>query len=111
ETITTAATSETKYVKQSGGRGQYAHVCIEIEPNEVGKGNEVISKIVGGAIPKEYINPTIKGIEEGLSSGVLAGYGLVDVKVNIVFGSYHEVDSSEMAFKICGSMALKDAAK
>jgi elongation factor G len=111
ETITTNATSETKYVKQSGGRGQYAHVCIEIEPNEVGKGNEVVSKIVGGAIPKEYINPTIKGIEEGLTTGVLAGYGLVDVKVNIVFGSYHEVDSSEMAFKICGSMALKDAAK
>jgi elongation factor G len=111
ETITIPSNSETKYVKQSGGRGQYAHVCIEIEPNEVGKGNEVISKIVGGAIPKEYINPTIKGIEEGLSTGVLAGYGLVDVKVNIVFGSYHEVDSSEMAFKICGSMALKDAAK
>lgn len=111
ETITTPSKSETKYVKQSGGRGQYAHVCLEIEPNEVGKGNEVVSKIVGGAIPKEYINPTIKGIEEGLSTGVLAGYGLVDVKVNIVFGSYHEVDSSEMAFKICGSMALKDAAK
>jgi elongation factor G len=111
ETITAPANSETKYVKQSGGRGQYAHVCLEIEPNEVGKGNEVVSKIVGGSIPKEYINPTIKGIEEGLSSGVLAGYGLVDVKVNIVFGSYHEVDSSEMAFKICGSMALKDAAK
>jgi elongation factor G len=111
ETITMPANSETKYVKQSGGRGQYAHVCLEIEPNEVGKGNEVVSKIVGGAIPKEYINPTIKGIEEGLSTGVLAGYGLVDIKVNIVFGSYHEVDSSEMAFKICGSMALKDAAK
>lgn len=111
ETITMPSTSETKYVKQSGGRGQYAHVCIEIEPNGVGKGNEIVSKIVGGAIPKEYINPTIKGIEEGLSTGVLAGYGLVDVKVNIVFGSYHEVDSSEMAFKICGSMALKDAAK
>lgn len=111
ETITMPSNSETKYVKQSGGRGQYAHVCLEIEPNEVGKGNEIVSKIVGGAIPKEYINPTIKGIEEGLSSGVLAGYGLVDVKVNIVFGSYHEVDSSEMAFKICGSMALKDAAK
>ncbi len=111
ETITAPANSETKYVKQSGGRGQYAHVCLEIEPNEVGKGNEIVSKIVGGSIPKEYINPTIKGIEEGLSSGVLAGYGLVDVKVNIVFGSYHEVDSSEMAFKICGSMALKDAAK
>lgn len=111
ETITLPANSETKYVKQSGGRGQYAHVCLEIEPNEVGKGNEIVSKIVGGSIPKEYINPTIKGIEEGLSTGVLAGYGLVDVKVNIVFGSYHEVDSSEMAFKICGSMALKEAAR
>jgi elongation factor G len=111
ETITVPGTTETKYVKQSGGRGQYAHVCLEIEPNEVGKGNEIVSKIVGGSIPKEYINPTIKGIEEGLTTGVLAGYPLVDVKVAIVFGSYHEVDSSEMAFKICGSMAMKDAAK
>jgi elongation factor G len=111
ETITTAGSTETKYVKQSGGRGQYAHVCLEIEPNEVGKGNEVISKIVGGSIPKEYISPTMKGIEEALSTGALAGYPLVDIKVAITFGSYHEVDSSEMAFKICGSMAMKDAAK
>lgn len=111
ETITVPGSTETKYVKQSGGRGQYAHVCLEIEPNEVGKGNEVVSKIVGGSIPKEYINPTIKGIEEGLTTGILAGYPLVDIKVNITFGSYHEVDSSEMAFKICGSMAMKDAAK
>ncbi|GAB4187414.1 MAG: elongation factor G [Simkaniaceae bacterium] len=111
ETITKPSKSETKYVKQSGGRGQYAHVVLEIEPNEKGEGNEVISKIVGGVIPKEYIPPTIKGIEEGLQTGVLAGYSLVDVKVNIVFGSYHEVDSSEMAFKICGSMAAKDAAR
>jgi len=111
ETITVPAESETKYVKQSGGRGQYAHVCLEIAPNEVGKGNEVVSKIVGGVIPKEYIPAVIKGIEEGLTTGVLAGYGLVDVKIHIVFGSYHEVDSSEMAFKICGSMALKDAAR
>lgn len=111
ETITVPGSTETKYVKQSGGRGQYAHVCLEISPNEVGKGNEVVSKIVGGSIPKEYISPTIKGIEEGLSSGVLAGYPCVDIKVNITFGSYHEVDSSEMAFKICGSMAMKDAAK
>ncbi|MFS8564460.1 MAG: elongation factor G [Rhabdochlamydiaceae bacterium] len=111
ETITKPGKSETKYVKQSGGRGQYAHVCIEIEPNEKGKGNEVVSKVVGGVIPKEYINPTIKGIEEGLATGVLAGYNLVDVKVAITYGSYHEVDSSEMAFKICGSMAIKDAAK
>lgn len=111
ETITVPAKSETKYVKQSGGRGQYAHVCLEIEPNEPGKGNEVVSKIVGGVIPKEYIPSTIKGVQEGLLTGVLAGYNLVDVKVAIVFGSYHEVDSSEMAFKICGSMSVKDAAK
>jgi elongation factor G len=111
ETITIPSSTETKYVKQSGGRGQYAHVCLEIEPNEMGKGNEVVSKIVGGSIPKEYINPTIKGIEEGITTGVLAGYPLVDVKVAITFGSYHEVDSSEMAFKICGSMAIKDAAR
>lgn len=111
ETITIPGSTETKYIKQSGGRGQYAHVCLEIEPNEVGKGNEVISKIVGGAIPKEYISPTTKGIEEGLATGVLAGYSLVDVKVHITYGSYHEVDSSEMAFKICGSMAIKEAAR
>jgi len=111
ETITAPGKTETKYVKQSGGRGQYAHVCLEIEPNEKGKGNEVVSKIVGGVIPKEYINPTIKGIEEGLATGVLAGYNLVDVKVAITYGSYHEVDSNEMAFKICGSMAVKEAAR
>ncbi len=111
ETITIPGGSQTKFVKQSGGRGQYAHVELEIRPNEKGKGNEVVSKIVGGVIPKEYINPTIKGIEEGLATGVLAGYNLVDVQVDIVFGSYHDVDSSEMAFKICGSMALKEAAR
>ncbi|PCI92918.1 elongation factor G, partial [Candidatus Aerophobetes bacterium] len=83
----------------------------EIEPNETGKGNEVVSKIVGGVIPKEYIPSTIKGVHEGLLTGVLAGYNLVDVKVSIVFGSYHDVDSSEMAFKICASMAIKDACK
>lgn len=111
ETITAQAKTETKFVKQSGGRGQYAHVNLEIEPNEPGKGNEIINKIVGGAIPKEYIPAVIKGINEGLSTGVLAGYALVDVKVYIVFGSFHEVDSNEMAFKICASMAVKDAAK
>lgn len=111
ETITTPGSTETKYVKQSGGRGQYAHVCLEISPNEPGKGNEIVSKIVGGVIPKEYIPAVIKGIEDGLTTGVLAGYSLVDVKIAIVYGSYHEVDSSEMAFKICGSMALKDACK
>ena len=111
ETITIAASTETKYVKQTGGRGQYAHVCLEIEPNEQGKGNEVVSKIVGGVIPKEYITPCIKGIEEGIQTGVLAGYPLVDMKVAITYGSYHEVDSNEMAFKICASMALKEAAR
>lgn len=111
ETITTPGEAKTKFVKQSGGRGQYAHVELEIEPNEKGKGNEVVSKIVGGVIPKEYINPTIDGIKEGLATGILAGYNLVDVKVAIVFGSFHEVDSNEMAFKICGSMAIKEAAK
>lgn len=111
ETITRSGKAENKLVKQSGGRGQYAHVVLEIEPNEPGKGNIVESKIVGGVIPKEYIPAIIKGIEEGLTTGVLAGYNLVDVKVAIVFGSYHEVDSSEMAFKICGSMAVKEAAR
>lgn len=111
ETITIPSKAQTKFVKQSGGRGQYAHVELEIEPNEKGKGNEIVSKIVGGSIPREYINPTIKGIEEGLASGILAGFGLVDTKIAIVFGSYHEVDSSEMAFKICGAMAIKDAAR
>lgn len=111
ETITAPSKSETKYVKQSGGRGQYAHVVLEIEPNEPGKGNEIVSKIVGGVIPKEYIPAVIKGIEEGILTGVLAGYPLVDVKVAITYGSYHEVDSNEMAFKICGSMAVKDAAR
>ncbi len=111
ETITKPGEAKTKYVKQSGGRGQYAHVELEIQPNEVGKGIEIESKIVGGVIPKEYIPAVTKGIEEGLSTGVLAGYSIVDVKVQIVFGSYHEVDSNEMAFKICGSMAAKEAAR
>jgi elongation factor G len=111
ETITTPSKVEMKYVKQSGGRGQYAHVCLEIEPNEKGKGNEVVSEIVGGVIPKEYIPAVIKGVEEGLTTGVLAGYPLVDVKVAIVYGSYHEVDSNEMAFKLCGSMAVKDGCR
>jgi len=111
ETITSAGKTDTKFVKQSGGRGQYAHVCLEIEPNEAGKGNEIVSKIVGGVIPKEYIPACINGIEDGLATGVLAGYALVDVKVVIVFGSFHEVDSSEIAFKVCASMAIKDAAK
>ena len=111
ETIFSPGTAQTKFVKQSGGRGQYAHVELEIEPNERGKGNEIVSKIVGGVIPREYIPAVIKGIEEGLTTGVIAGFPLVDTKISIVFGSYHEVDSSELAFKICGAMAIKEAAK
>jgi elongation factor G len=103
--------TDTKFVKQSGGRGQYAHVVLEIEPNEKGKGNEIVNKIVGGVIPKEFIPAVIAGIQDGLNTGVLAGYNLVDVKVVIVFGSFHDVDSNEMAFKICASMAVKEAAK
>jgi len=111
ETITIPGSSQTKFIKQTGGRGQYAHVELEIEPNEKGKGNEIVSKIVGGVIPKEYIPAAIAGIKEGLSTGVLAGYNIVDVKIAIVYGSYHEVDSSEMAFKICGSMAIKEVTR
>ena len=111
ETITKPGKADTKFVKQTGGRGQYAHVCLEIEPNEPGKGNEIVSKIVGGVIPKEYIPACIKGIGEALNEGVLAGYPIVDMKIRIVFGSFHEVDSSEMAFKICASMATKEAVK
>lgn len=110
ETITAEASSDTKFVKQTGGRGQYAHVCLKIYPNEKGQGNKVTSKIVGGVIPKEYIPAVIKGVEEGLASGVLAGYRLVDVVVEIVFGSYHDVDSNEMAFKICAAQSLREAA-
>ncbi len=111
ESIANPVKQETKFVKQSGGRGQYAHVVLEIEPNETGKGNEVVSKIVGGVIPREYIPAVIKGVHEGLDTGVLAGYNLIDVKVSIVFGSYHDVDSNEMAFKICGSIAVKEGAR
>jgi len=111
ETIFSPAESQTKFVKQSGGHGQYAHVEIEVEPNERGKGNEVGSKIVGGVIPKEYIPATIKGIEEGLANGVLAGYPMVGVKGILLDGAAHDVDSSEMAFKIAGSMAFKEAAR
>ncbi len=111
ETIAAPSKADTKLVKQTGGRGQYAHVVLEMEPREAGSGNEVVSKIVGGVIPKEYIPSVIKGVEEGLSNGVLAGYETIDTKVSIVFGSYHEVDSSEMAFKICGSMAVREALK
>jgi elongation factor G len=111
ETIRKAAKGEEKYARQTGGRGQYGHVVLEIEPNESGKGFEFINEIVGGVIPKEYIPAVEKGIVEAMEGGILAGYEMVDVKVRLVFGSYHEVDSSEMAFKIAGSIAFKDAAK
>ena len=110
ETITKPAESDTKYSRQSGGRGQYGHVKIRIEPNPE-KGYEFVNEVVGGAIPKEYIGPAEAGIKGAMQSGVLAGFNVVDVKVTLYDGSYHEVDSSEMAFKIAGSMAFKDAMK
>lgn len=108
ETITKSSKSDLKYAKQSGGRGQYGHCVIEIEPNPA-KGYEFVNSITGGVIPKEYIPSIDKGIQDALKSGVLAGFPVVDVKVNLVFGSYHEVDSSEQAFYVAGSMAIKDA--
>ena len=109
ETIRKSADQDTKYVRQSGGKGQYGHCKITIEPNEPGKGYEFINKIVGGAIPKEYIPAVDAGIQSAMQAGVIAGYNVVDVKVTLYDGSYHEVDSSEMAFKIAGSMAFKEA--
>ena len=109
ETITTSADEDCKYARQSGGKGQYGHVKITIEPNEPGKGYEFINKVVGGAIPKEYIPAVDAGIQGAMQNGILAGYNVVDVKVTLYDGSYHEVDSSEMAFKIAGSMAFKNA--
>jgi len=111
ETIRKPAKGEEKYARQTGGRGQYGHVVLEIEPNEAGKGFEFVNKIVGGVIPKEYIPAVEKGVVEATQGGILAGYEMVDVKVNLVYGSYHEVDSSEMAFKIAGSIAFKEAAR
>ena len=109
ETITKSADEDCKYARQSGGKGQYGHVKITLEPNEPGKGYEFVNKVVGGAIPKEYIPAVDAGIQVALQSGILAGYNVVDVKVTLYDGSYHEVDSSEMAFKIAGSMAFKNA--
>jgi elongation factor G len=109
ETITKPFKQETKYVKQTGGRGQYGHVVIEVEPLEPGSGYEFVNSIVGGVIPKEYIPAVDKGIQDALQNGVLAGYPVVDIKVNLVYGSYHDVDSSEQAFYIAGSMAVKEA--
>lgn len=111
ETIRSSADVDEKYARQSGGKGQYGHVKIRVSPNETGKGYEFINSIVGGAIPKEYIPAVDAGIQGAMQSGVLAGYNVVDVKVELYDGSYHEVDSSEMAFKIAGSMAFKAACR
>ena len=109
ETVKGNADVDMKYARQSGGKGQYGHVKIKLEPNEQGKGYEFINAVVGGAIPKEFIEPVNQGIQGAMQAGVLAGYPVVDVKVTLYDGSYHEVDSSEMAFKIAGSMAFKEA--
>ena len=111
ETITKPAEGEGKFIRQSGGRGQYGHACIEVQPNEKGKGVEVENKIVGGAIPKEYIPAVINGIEEAIKGGVYAGYQVIDIKVQVTDGSFHEVDSNELAFRMAGIFALKDAFK
>ena len=111
ETITSNTTQEGKYIRQTGGRGQYGHVVLEIEPQERGAGFLFENKIVGGTIPKEYVPAIEKGVVEALSGGIIAGYPVVDLKVAVVFGSYHDVDSSEMAFKIAGSMAIKEGVK
>ncbi len=111
ETIRKSAQAEGKYIRQTGGSGQYGHVRIRLEPNEPGKGYEFINDVVGGVIPKEFIKPVDQGIKEALEGGVLAGYEMVDVKATLYDGSYHDVDSNEMAFKIAGSMAFKEAAR
>jgi elongation factor G len=109
ETIRKAVKAEGKFIRQSGGKGQYGHVVIQVEPGEPGTGFEFVSKIVGGIVPKEYINPAEQGMKEACESGIVAGYPVIDLKATMVDGSYHEVDSSEMAFKIAGSMAIKEA--
>jgi elongation factor G len=109
ETVRKPVKAEGKFIRQSGGKGQYGHVVIELEPGEPGTGFEFVSKIVGGVVPKEYIGPAEQGMKETCESGILAGYPLIDVKATLVDGSYHDVDSSEMAFKIAGSMAIKEA--
>jgi len=111
ETITDSVQSEGKFVKQSGGRGKYGHVWLEMTPNEPGKGFEFENAIVGGAVPKEYITPVSRGIEDSMKNGVIAGYPVVDVKVKLYDGSYHDVDSDEVSFKVAGSMAFRDGAR
>jgi elongation factor G len=109
ETVRKAVRAEGKFIRQSGGKGQYGHVVIELQPGEPGTGFEFVSKIVGGSVPKEYISPAEQGMREACESGILAGYPVIDLKATLVDGSFHEVDSSEMAFKIAGSMAIKEA--
>ncbi len=109
ETIRKAVKAEGKFIRQSGGKGQYGHVEIQLEPGEMGSGFEFVSKIVGGTVPKEYIGPAEQGMEEACAAGILAGYPMIDLKATLIDGSYHDVDSSEMAFKIAGSMAIKEA--
>ncbi len=109
ETIRKSVRAEGKFIRQSGGKGQYGHVVIELEPSEPGSGFEFVSKIVGGTVPKEYIGPSEQGMKEACESGIIAGYPVIDLKATLVDGSYHDVDSSEMAFKIAGSMAIKEA--
>jgi len=111
ETITKPAEGEGKFIRQSGGKGQYGHACITVAPNETGKGVEVVDEIVGGTIPKEYIPAVISGIEEAIKGGVYCGYQVIDIKVEVVDGSFHEVDSNELAFRMAGIFALKDAFK
>ncbi|MCF8414426.1 MAG: elongation factor G, partial [Melioribacteraceae bacterium] len=111
ETITEVVQAEGKFVKQSGGRGKYGHVVLELAPNEPGKGFEFVNAIVGGSIPKEYINPVSQGIQQAMQSGVIAGYPVVDVKVKLYDGSFHDVDSDEISFKTAGSMGFKNGAR
>jgi len=111
ETIRAKVEQEGKFVRQSGGRGQYGHVYLRLEPQEPGTGYEFANEIVGGVVPKEYIPAVDKGVQEAMTSGVLAGFPMVDIKVALYDGSYHEVDSSEMAFKIAGSICFKEAAR
>jgi len=111
ETIKSDVEHESKFVRQSGGRGQYGHVYLKLEPQELGAGYEFVNNIVGGVIPKEYIPAVDKGVQEQMTNGVIAGYPLIDVKVTLYDGSYHDVDSNEMAFKIAGSQCFKEAVK
>jgi elongation factor G len=111
ETIRSVSKAEGKYVRQSGGRGQYGHVFLEVNPLEDGEGFEFVNAIVGGVIPREYIPAVEKGVREATYRGILAGYPVVDIKATLYDGSYHDVDSSEMAFKIAGSIAFREAAK